>query len=328
LNTLRPRFGKFFSESHPGRDIEIKISNYRKTVTDLGNLHEHLLNLASLMTHDKNELKQSQEKNSEEIIEQLGKPFFEVIHLYINNDKFSLEGVINIYISFKMMANAKNLLHSLNINPDQAVIDYQNKYFPNYSDELTSGDKCNILMGATYEIIANKYHINYSKWCPQKGYIGLAEAIKKEGAIAVSCNFFGFSIATSKSLQQRFGKWDLYGWDQTDFVKMDKSKSDFNIINRHRILIIGLQQYGEEKNVIYMDSNSPNSANGPNRIFKIPYDFLELYLTNVHSFNKVQEQGIIGPYGYIADLEYMRSIMNDFDEKTANNKISTLKKTC
>ena len=112
LNTLRPRFGKFFSESHPGRDIEKKISNYRKAVTDLGNLHEYLLNLASLITHDKNELKQYQEKYSEEIIEKLGKPFFEVIQLFIDYDKFSLEGVVNIYIAFKMMANAENLLHS------------------------------------------------------------------------------------------------------------------------------------------------------------------------------------------------------------------------
>jgi len=49
----------------------------------------------------------------------------------------------------------------------------------------------------------------------------------------------------------------------------------------------------------------------------------------VHTFSKAHEheKGIIGPYGYIADLEYMHSIMNDIEEKTVNNKISTLKNT-
>lgn len=299
LNYLRPRFGKFFDESYPGRDIEKKISNFRKIMTELSKLHEHLLFFAKAITHDKEILKKMIQSDSIEFIKITGKVFFELINYFIGHDKFSLEGLINLHIAYVTIESAKNLLVDLGIKPDDAIKEYKNKYFPKIANELSFGEEGSLLTGATYEIIADKYHIKYTKWYPAQAFIGLAEAIEREGAIAVSCDFSDFSIATSKPLQQKFGKWDVYGWNESDFLITEKRKSDFNIINRHRILIVGLQQYGNDQYVVYMDPNSPNTADGPNVIFKIPYKFFINCLTSVHTWHK-EEQRKVGPYGYVA----------------------------
>lgn len=271
LSRMRERYGKLFADTHPGRKIELSISKFKKKLIEIDNIENVSVVLKEKLGADAdkkvvNEFIKSHEtkpKNENPSKAHYIAKLLEICKLFVNQNELT---TLNDYLKNYFLIQKKNcyneLLQEFNIDPDTLMKQRLTRF--GLSSSTLTTTYVTILSILTKIEIAKQFKINFTDWTPEQGFDGLLNAIKSKGPMMVA-GYFGGSCYTAPphKLNENFGKWEVYGWD-------DRERSSNNSAG-HSITIIGLEKINNQEYIYYLDPNYPITVNGPNRILKMSY---------------------------------------------------------